>query len=138
MVVDLYEQKLKDINVDDLKDRMKRRAKAYLILDAREAEDYSKGHIPGAISVFDDEINSLANSLDKDADIIVYGPGQWVRSQNPADRLSGDAAMRLMKLGFKNVMELNGGLEAWADAGNRVDMSDLKKLKIAKTMFRNR
>ncbi|HUL61940.1 MAG TPA: rhodanese-like domain-containing protein, partial [Methanocella sp.] len=81
---------------------------------------------------------SLAKNLDKDTEIIVYGPGQWVRSQNPADRLSGDAAMRLMKLGFKNVMELNGGLEAWANAGNRLDMSDLAKLKIAKTLFGKR
>lgn len=134
-MVNLYEQKLKDIDVNDLKDRMKRRAKAYLILDAREAEAFSKGHIPGAIDVFDAEIDSVAKNLDKDTDIIVYGPGQWVRSQNPADRLSGDAAMRLKKLGFKNVMELNGGFEAWANAGNRVDMADLAKLKVAKTLF---
>ena len=131
----MYEQKLKDIKLDDLKDRMKRRAKAYVILDAREAEAFSKGHIPGAINIFDAEIDSLAKNLDKNADIVVYGPGQWVRSENPADRESGDAAMRLMKLGFKNVMELYGGFEAWANAGNRVDMADLAKLKLAKTMF---
>jgi rhodanese-related sulfurtransferase len=136
VVFDLYEQKLKNISVDDLKTIIHSRNNAYLIVDAREVESYCKGHIPGACDAFDAEIESLAAKMDKNAHVIVYGPGQWVKSENPADRLSGDAAIRLMKLGFKNVMELNGGLEAWADAGHRVDMSDLKKLKLDKTMFK--
>ncbi len=131
VVFDLYEQKLKNISVDDLKNMIHRRNNAYLILDARELESYCKGHIPGACDAFDAEIESLTSKLDKNAHIIVYGPGQWVKSENPADRLSGDASIRLMKMGFKNVMELNGGFEAWANAGNRVDTCNLKSIKPA-------
>lgn len=137
MVVDLYAQQLKNVSVDDLKNRMHRRDKAYLILDAREIEAYCKGHIPGAMDAFDAEIESLAKNLDKNADIIVYGPGQWVKSENPADRLSGDAAIRLMKMGFKNVMELNGGFEAWANAGSHVDMCNPKSIKPASNPLKN-
>jgi len=133
----LYEQKIKNIDVDDLKNLMHRRDKAYLILDARELEEYCKGHIPGACDAFDAEIESLVSKMDKNAHIIVYGPGQWVRSENPADRLSGDAAMKLMKAGFKNVMELNGGFEAWDNAGNRVDMCNLKSIKPARSPIKN-
>jgi rhodanese-related sulfurtransferase len=136
-VVNLYEQQLKNISVDDLKNLMHRRERAYLIVDAREIEAYCKGHIPGACDAFDAEIESLASNLDKNAHVIVYGPGQWVKSENPADRLSGDAAMRLMKMGFKSVMELNGGFEAWANAGNRVDTCTQQSIKLAKNPLKN-
>lgn len=128
-MINLYEQKLKNISVDDLKNIMQRRERGYLILDAREIEAYCKGHIPGAMDAFDAEIESIVSKMDKNAHIIVYGPGQWVKSDNPADRLSGDASMRLMKLGFKNVMELNGGFEAWDNAGNRVDSCNSQSIK---------
>ena len=136
-MVDLYEQQLKSISVDDLKNLMHRRDRAYLIVDAREVDAYCKGHIPGACDAFDAEIESLASSLDKNAHVIVYGPGQWVRSENPADRISGDAAMRLMKMGFKSVMELYGGFEAWANAGNRVDTCNTQNIKPAKNPLKN-
>lgn len=127
----MYEQKLKSIKVDELKNLMHSRDNAYLILDVREVESYCKGHIPGAVDAFDAEIVSIAGKLDKNAHVIVYGPGQWVRSENPADRESGDAAMKMMKMGFKNVMELYGGFEAWANAGNRVDMCNAASIKKA-------
>jgi rhodanese-related sulfurtransferase len=136
-VIDLYEQKVKDIKIDDLKNLMHSRNNAYLILDVREIESYCKGHIPGAVDAFDAEIESIAGKLDKNAHVIVYGPGQWVRSENPADRESGDAAIRLMKMGFKNVMELNGGFEAWANAGNRVDMCSSESIKKAGKPVKN-
>ncbi len=137
VVFDLYEQKLKNISVDDLKNLIHRRDNAYLIVDAREIESYCKGHIPGACDAFDAEIESLTAKMDKNAHIIVYGPGQWVKSENPADRLSGDASMRLLKMGFKNVMELNGGFEAWANAGNRVDTCNSKSIKSAANPLKN-
>lgn len=133
----MYEQQLKSISVDDLKNLMHRRDRAYLIVDARELEAYCKGHIPGACDAFDAEIESLTSNLDKNAHVIVYGPGQWVKSENPADRLSGDAAMRMMKMGFKSVMELNGGFEAWANAGNRVDTCNQQSIKPASRPLKN-
>jgi len=65
VVVDLYEQQLKSINVDDLKNLMQRRERAYLIVDAREIEAYCKGHIPGASDAFDAEIESLFGEIRK-------------------------------------------------------------------------
>ena len=133
----MYEQKIKDIKVDELKDLIHNRKNAYLILDAREVEAFCKGHIPGAVDAFDAEIESIAKKMDKSAHVIVYGPGQWVRSENPADRESGDAAMRLMKMGFKNVMELYGGFEAWANAGHRVDTCSSGSIKQASKPVKN-
>lgn len=125
----MYTEQVKDISVDDLKNRMKS-GKGIFLLDVRQLTDYCKGHIPGACDLFDAEISNLSpESINKDAAIVVYGPGQAVSSENPMDRLAGDAIDRLGKLGFKNLMELRGGFEAWANAGNQVDGCELKSIK---------
>ncbi len=132
MVISVYTEQVKDISVDDLKNRMKS-GKGLFLLDARDLNAYCNGHIPGACDLFDAEISGIKpESIDNNASIVVYGPGQAQRSENPMDRLSGDAINRLKQLGFKNVMELRGGYEAWANAGNQVDRCDLQSIKPAK------
>jgi 3-mercaptopyruvate sulfurtransferase SseA len=71
----------------------------------------------------------MAKNLDKNMDIVVYGPGQARPSKDPMDRLAGDAIDRLNKMGFKNVSALEGGFEAWANAGNQVDSSNPESIK---------
>jgi rhodanese-related sulfurtransferase len=128
----MYTEQVKDISIDDLKNSMKS-GKGMFLLDARELSAYCKGHIPGACDLFDAEISGIKpESIDNNASIVVYGPGQAQPSENPMDRLAGDAIDRLKKLGFKNVMELKGGYEAWANAGNQVDRCDLQSIKPAK------
>lgn len=127
----MYTKQVKDISVDELKD-MKKTGKGLLVLDAREIEAYCKGHIPGACNIFDAEIASLApDKVDKSLQIVVYGPGQAKRSQDPMDRLAGDTIDRLKKAGFGNAVELRGGFEAWANAGHRIDSCSPKSVKPA-------
>lgn len=121
----MYEQQIRTMSVNDLKDRLKQKDRTFMLVDAREMEAFDKGHIPGACDVFDGEIMSLAKNFDKSLDICVYGPGQATPSPM-ADRLAGDAAKKLLDMGFKNVCVLNGGFEAWDNSGNRVDMSRRK------------
>ncbi|MGA9140759.1 MAG: rhodanese-like domain-containing protein [Methanocella sp.] len=131
----MYTEQVKDISVDDLKNRMKS-GKGLFVLDVRDLNTYCKGHIPGACDFFDAELSNISpESIDKNASIIVYGPGQAQRSENAMDRLAGDAIDRLKKVGFSNIMELKGGFEAWANAGNRVDSCDLQSIKPAQVPF---
>ncbi len=123
MVVGLYSQKMKDVSIDDLKKMMQDKSRSSIIVDTRDITSYYKGHIPRACSLFDGELQAMVQSLDKNAPLIVYGPGQAQRSPSPQDRLAGDAIDRLRKAGYSNLMELKGGFEAWANAGNRVDSS---------------
>jgi len=127
----LFAQQTRTINVNDLRKRMSRRDRPLLVMDAREVTSFYRGHIPGAISLFDGEITSIARDIDKNMDIVVYGPGQARPSRDPMDRLAGDAVERLNKMGFKNVMALDGGFEAWANAGNQVDTSSPESVKTA-------
>lgn len=134
----MYTEQVKDISVDDLKNRMKS-GKGLFIMDARELSEYCKGHIPGACDLFDGELSNLSpESIDADACIVVYGPGQAQASENPMDRMAGDAIDRLGKLGFKNLRELKGGFEAWANSGNQVDQCDIRGIKPAEVPLMNR
>ena len=77
----------------------------YIILDARERDEYDEGHIPGAVLIPYGEIADRAeNELpDKDQLILVY-----CRS----GRRSKIAAEELVKLGYTNVKEF-GGIIDW-------------------------
>ena len=77
----------------------------YIILDAREQDEYDEGHIPGAILIPYDKIADRAEKElpDKDQLILVY-----CRS----GRRSKIAAEELVKLGYSNVKEF-GGIIDW-------------------------
>ena len=77
----------------------------YIIIDAREQDEYDEGHIPGAILIPYGEIADRAEKElpDKDQLILVY-----CRS----GRRSKIAAEELVKLGYTNVKEF-GGIIDW-------------------------
>ena len=77
----------------------------YIILDAREQDEYDEGHIPGAILIPEYEIADRAEKElpDKDQLILVY-----CRS----GRRSKIAAEELVKLGYTNIREF-GGIIDW-------------------------
>ena len=77
----------------------------YIILDAREQDEYDTGHIPGAILIPHTEIEARAEEVlpDKDQLILVY-----CRS----GRRSKLAAEALAELGYTNIKEF-GGIIDW-------------------------
>lgn len=123
----MYEEQIKLITVDDLKQRMNLKDQPLLILDAREVDAFDQGHIPGATDIYDPELTTLAKDFDENMGICIYGRGPLKDNPSMIDRIAGDAAKRFMNMGYKNVRVLDGGLEAWTKAGNRVDVSQRKK-----------
>lgn len=79
--------------------------KNYIILDVRTQEEYAQKHIPGAICVPNETIttNEIPELPQKDQLILVY-----CRSGNR----SKQAAEKLAKLGYTNIMEF-GGIIDW-------------------------
>lgn len=77
----------------------------YIILDVRRQDEYDSGHIPGAILVPNETINSepIAALPDKNQLILVY-----CRSGNR----SKQASEKLVSLGYTNVVEF-GGINDW-------------------------
>ena len=84
---------------------MMKNEKDYIILDVRTAEEYKEGHIPNAINVANETIGEeeIAELPDKEQLIMVY-----CRS----GRRSKQAASKLVKLGYSNIVEI-GGIIDW-------------------------
>ena len=74
------------------------------IVDVRAAEDYAKGHIPGAISLPKDNWSTFAG-LNRDKLNILYCYTQTCH-------LAANAAVEFAAHGY-HVMEMDGGYEAW-------------------------
>jgi len=76
----------------------------YIILDVRTPEEYAEGHIPGAINVPNETIGTaeIPELPDKAQLILVY-----CRS----GRRSKEAAEKLVKLGYTNIVEFGGILD---------------------------
>jgi len=78
-----------------------------VVVDVREAEDYRKGHIPGAINLPHDRWNTL-RGLRKDALNVLYCYSQQCH-------LAAAAAVEFAGKGF-SVMEMDGGFSAWKES----------------------
>ena len=77
----------------------------YIILDVRRADEFSQGHIPGAINIANEDIidTEPAELKDKNQTIYVY-----CRSGNR----SKQASAKLAAMGYTNIVEC-GGIIDW-------------------------
>ena len=76
----------------------------YIILDVRRPDEFAAGHIPNAINVPNETIDTaeIPELPDKDQLIMVY-----CRS----GRRSKEASAKLVKLGYTNIVEFGGILD---------------------------
>ena len=78
--------------------------KDYIILDVRRTDEYAEGHIPGAINVANESIGTAEiPELPNKAQLILV----YCRS----GRRSKEAAEKLVKLGYTNIVEFGGILD---------------------------
>lgn len=82
-----------------------------LVLDVRTAQEFAAGHVPGAINLPHDQIETRIDELEgaRDRDVIVY-----CRSGRRAD-----LALRVLRAhGFEKLWHVEGDFLAW-EAANR-------------------
>jgi rhodanese-related sulfurtransferase len=102
----------KEVNAAEY-ERQRKSAEA-VVLDVRSPEEFARGHVPGAVNI---DINApgFGNKVaqfDKSKPILV---------NCHAGSRGAIAGAELVKLGFKTVCNLEGGLAAWEKAGNKSD-----------------
>ncbi len=81
------------------------------VVDVRAAEDFSEGHIPGAINLPKDQWHAL-KGLRKDKTNVLYCYSQVCH-------LAASAALEFAAKGYP-VMELEGGWRWWKDDGFQI------------------
>ncbi|MFO0831072.1 MAG: rhodanese-like domain-containing protein [Phycisphaerales bacterium] len=93
-----------------------KQAPATLFLDARSAEEFAEGHIPGAKNLtLANATGELAPSVVRSADkVVVYGP-------DPASPAAMGLAKRLMSQGVGDVYLMQGGLLRWRTNGGELE-----------------
>jgi len=74
-------------------------------------DSYKDGHIPNAINIPVDNLEKDASKKLKKTDTIV------VYCASYSCHASTNAAIMLMKIGYKKVLDFKGSKKAWVDAG---------------------
>ncbi|QIS18101.1 rhodanese-like domain-containing protein [Nocardia terpenica] len=87
-------------------------AGSVIVIDALGAEYYAKAHLPGALNLVEEDVESEAPRLipNKDAAIVTY-------CSNSACGNSQQVATRLENLGYTNVRKYREGIQDWSEAG---------------------
>jgi rhodanese-related sulfurtransferase len=105
--------RVEETNVPEVKARLDRRDKL-LLVDVREQSEWARGHLPGAIHLSKGiiERDIEATIPDKAASIVLYCGGGF-RSVLVAENLQ--------KMGYSNVISMDGGWRGWIEAGYPVE-----------------
>jgi rhodanese-related sulfurtransferase len=92
----------------------------FVLVDVREESEFQAGHIPDAIwmgkGIIERDIEGQIP--EKDTEIWLYCGGGF-RSVLAADNLQ--------KMGYTNVVSVDGGFRAWLESGSPVVTPDLKR-----------
>ena len=106
-IVDDARKRIRETNVDEVKKRMDR-GDNFLLVDVREESEYANDHLPGAIhlgkGVIERDIEERVPRLD--TEMILYCGGGF-RSALAADNLQ--------KMGYTNVLSMDGGIRGWRE-----------------------
>ena len=111
-IVDDAKTRVRECTVADVKQRLDRGEKFHLI-DVREDNEWANGHLPGAVHLGKGVIERDVEQKipDTSAEIVLYCGGGF-RSALAADNLQ--------KMGYTNVISMDGGFRGWKDAGYAV------------------
>lgn len=108
-LVDDARTRIKETDVPGVVKKLEAGEKFYLV-DTREDSEWEAGHAKGAIHIGKGVIERDIESIipDHDAQIILYCGGGF---------RSVLAAEALQKMGYTNVISMDGGMRAWVQAG---------------------
>ncbi len=91
-----------------------------VFVDTRNREEYSEGHIKSAVFLpayeREDHIENIDALLSKDSRLVLYCHG-------PECEMAEQVAAFLIQLGYRNLVIMSAGFEAWKKAGYPVEKS---------------
>ena len=108
-IVEDAKTRVRETTVDEIRSRLDRGDK-FLLVDVREESEWAKDHLPGAIHMGKGVIERDVEEKipDKAAPLVLYCGGGF-RSALAADNLQ--------KMGYTNVISMDGGFRGWREKG---------------------
>jgi rhodanese-related sulfurtransferase len=108
-IVDDAKTRVRETTVDAIKTRLDKQEK-FVLVDVREDNEYAKDHLPTAVhmgrGVIERDIEQKVPDLA--TELVLYCGGGF-RSALAADNLQ--------KMGYKNVISMDGGIREWREKG---------------------
>ena len=108
-IVEAVRVNIRECTVSDVRERQAR-GEPFLLFDVREESEFAAGHLPGAKplgkGIIERDIEAVVP--DPDTEMVLYCGGGF-RSALAADNLQ--------KMGYTNVISLDGGFRGWKEAG---------------------
>ena len=106
-IVEDAKKRVREVSIEDTKARLDCGDK-FVLVDVREESEYAKNHLPGAIhlgkGVIERDIEESVPELN--TPIVLYCGGGY-RSALAADNLQ--------KMGYTNVLSMDGGIRGWRE-----------------------
>lgn len=101
--------RIRETNVAEIKRRLDAGEKIILI-DTREESEWARGHLPDAVHLSKGiiERDVEVRFPDKNVELVLYCGGGF---------RSALSAENLQKMGYKNVVSMDGGWRGWLDSG---------------------
>jgi rhodanese-related sulfurtransferase len=108
-IVDDARKRIREVTIDDVKAKLDRGEK-FLLIDVREESEYAADHLPGAIHLGKGIIErDVENRVpDQNTPLVLYCGGGF-RSALAADNLQ--------KMGYTQVLSMDGGIRDWREKG---------------------
>jgi rhodanese-related sulfurtransferase len=106
-IVEDAKKRVRETSIDDVKARLDR-GDRFLLIDVREESEYTKDHLPNAIhlgkGIIERDIEERVPELN--TPLVLYCGGGY-RSALAADNLQ--------KMGYTNVLSMDGGIRGWRE-----------------------
>jgi rhodanese-related sulfurtransferase len=113
-LVDSIRVNIRECTVADVQKRIAA-GESFLLFDVREESEFAAGHLPGAKSlgkgIIERDIETVVPDFDRE--IVLYCGGGF-RSALAADNLQ--------KMGYTNVISMDGGFRGWKEAGHTIEL----------------
>lgn len=112
-IVESVRGNIRECTVADVHQRIAK-GDRFTLLDVREENEFSAGHLPGAKwlgkGIIERDIEAVVP--DPDTELVLYCGGGF-RSALAADNLQ--------KMGYTNVISMDGGFRGWKEAGYPIE-----------------
>ncbi|MCU4676713.1 rhodanese-like domain-containing protein [Catenovulum sp. 2E275] len=111
-LVDQARQNIKEIDIETML-AMKASGESFVLVDVREQDEWAAGHLPDAVYIGKGVIERdiQAKYPDPQTTLVLYCGGGF-RSALAADNL--------VKMGYQNAINMDGGYRRWTDLGHPV------------------
>jgi rhodanese-related sulfurtransferase len=108
-IVEDTRKRIREVTIDEVKAKLDRKEK-FLLIDVREESEYAADHLPGAVHLGKGiiERDVEARVPDPNTPMVLYCGGGF-RSALAADNLQ--------KMGYTQVLSMDGGIRGWREKG---------------------